>query len=453
MAALNRPTEATYVINEKVTVDTTDREDHTFCGIMFPIKCKDVLPVTQVVVNNISVRGGLGPITVWVTNDTFNTTSQSVTEATPAHDPRNVASTAGKRRSSAVTSSVGNHKQTGMISLKLQHWTNIYSQSHAPSYRHYTNLDISANPIVLKPNQVRGIYIHSTLDGDEAIVYDNKHRERTHDDSFITVLPGRAHVSSEPFGSSPPWGYGSAWRDNREFVGRISYGVVYRLWNPTEYKHFGGGNFRKIVRTLFACQRRFESPISRLPDDVIYYIMNMCRWDWLDDGYGDCLEHKKNCRRENRRISVKILKGGEEESTAALSCAASTGSGRPTCDGDKSSGKQRSTSVSDEVNDMDADDSEIVNSDDDESDSDMENVYVHNDHTSSTTFSFRNVDDCASSDEEGNAESERRRRAEEQRRRLLRRNHRFLFQHLGGLRAQFMTTSDGDDGNNGSDSA
>lgn len=30
MASLNRPTRATYVINENVTVDTPDNEDHTF---------------------------------------------------------------------------------------------------------------------------------------------------------------------------------------------------------------------------------------------------------------------------------------------------------------------------------------------------------------------------------------------------------------------------------------
>ena len=34
MASLNRPTRATYVVNENVTVDTTDNEDHTFRLVM-----------------------------------------------------------------------------------------------------------------------------------------------------------------------------------------------------------------------------------------------------------------------------------------------------------------------------------------------------------------------------------------------------------------------------------
>merc|ERR1719491_2288841 len=197
--------------------------------------------------------------------------------------------------------------------------------------------------------------------------------KKTHDDSFITVLPGRAHVSSEVFGSTPPWGYGSAWRDNREFVGRISYGVVYRLWNPNEYKFFGGGNFRRIVRTMFACQRRAESPLSRLPDDVIYYILNMCRWDWLNDGYGECLDHKKQCRRKNRRKNVSILKDSMEESTVAPSSGLSTGNGRSSCGKGQSSDAQRSTNASDEVDDMDTNDAD-VESEDDESDSDIENA-------------------------------------------------------------------------------
>ena len=36
---------------------------------MFPIKCKRSLPVQKVVINSISVRGRLGPLTVWVTKD------------------------------------------------------------------------------------------------------------------------------------------------------------------------------------------------------------------------------------------------------------------------------------------------------------------------------------------------------------------------------------------------
>jgi len=65
-------------------------------------------------------------------------------------------------------------------------------------------------------------------------------------------------------------------------VGRISYGIVYKLWNPQEYFNFGS-KFQSRTKIMFACQRRLECPISMLPDDVIFYVLNMCRWDWFDD--------------------------------------------------------------------------------------------------------------------------------------------------------------------------
>lgn len=264
MAALNRSTKANYVIHERIEAETTDREDHSFCGIMFPVKCKDTLPIDHVIINSVAVRGALGPLTVWVTND---------------------------------------EHLNGEISMSKKYWTKIYEKTHPPSYVGYKELNLSPNPVVLKPGNVRGIYIHSTRRGDESIVYDNKEKLKTHDDSFITILPGRAHVSEKVFGSVPIWGWGSAWRDNREFVGQIKYGACYRLWNPSENLSFGG-NFRSAVRVLFLCQRRQESPFSWLPDDCLYYILHMMRWDWLDDTSMDMRREQKNWRKLRRRRMI-----------------------------------------------------------------------------------------------------------------------------------------------------
>lgn len=459
MAALTRPEVATYVMHEKVTVDTTDREDHTFCGIMFPIKCKDILPVSQVVINSFAVRGALGPITVWVTNDDTNTASETTRSRvnrdatqnrnTSRYNLRNVVPLVNKRRSSAVSTSE-KHNQTSKISLKPHHWTKVYSQTHVQSYRNYTTLDISSNPIIIKPNQVRGIYIHSTLDGDQAIVYDNRHKEKTHDDTFITVLPGRSHVSCEAFGTVPLWGYGSAWRDNREFVGKISYGVVYKLWNPHEYKNFAGDKFRQSVRTIFAGQRRWESPLSRLPDDVIYYILNMCRWDWSGDGYEDCLDHKKKCRKENylRKATVPLNALEGEVDTKQIG-AESTGNETITCGSSTKSASvaqdnQTTTDSDDKANDNTGDDNDdeykesgdSSSESESNSDSDSDIESYHGDHTNSDTFYFTNADDCLSSDDEIVAAQKRAR--EEGRRRWMRHSHGIIFQQLGGLRAHFM---------------
>ncbi|KAL7552306.1 hypothetical protein ACHAWF_015540 [Thalassiosira exigua] len=263
MAALTRDTKSTYVIHDRVEAETTDREDHTFCGIMFPVKCKEILPVDHVVINSVAVRGALGPLTVWVTKD---------------------------------------ENLQGEISMSRRHWTKIYERTHTPSFTEYKELDLSSDPVVLRPGQVRGIYIHSTRRGDEAIVYDNKENRKTHDDSFITIMPGRAHVSEKAFGSVPIWGWGSAWRDNREFVGQIKYGACYRLWSPGQNPSFGS-NFRSAARVLLLCQRRTESPFSWLPDDCLYYILHMMRWDWVNDtGDGMRREQKTILRRRRQQM-------------------------------------------------------------------------------------------------------------------------------------------------------
>lgn len=142
-----------------------------FSGIMFPVKCKEILPLDHLVINSIAVRGALGPLTVWITKS---------------------------------------EQLGGEIVMSKKHWSKIYQKEHQPSFVGYKELDLSANPIILKPGQVKGIYIHSTRRGDEAIVYDNKAKQKTVDDAFITILPGRAHVSEKPFGAIPIWGWGSA---------------------------------------------------------------------------------------------------------------------------------------------------------------------------------------------------------------------------------------------------
>ncbi len=97
---------------------------------------------------------------------------------------------------------------------------------------------------------------------------------------------------------------GSAWRDNREFVGQIKYGACYRMWNPSENLSFGR-NFRSAAQTLFMCQRRRESPFSTLPDDCIFYILNMMRWDWVGDRSSEIRVEQKQRRRLRRQQQIE----------------------------------------------------------------------------------------------------------------------------------------------------
>ena len=62
---------ANYVTHKSCTVDTNDREDHTFSGIMFGMTCRNTKPIDFIEIVAIWVRGQLGPLTVWATPGKF----------------------------------------------------------------------------------------------------------------------------------------------------------------------------------------------------------------------------------------------------------------------------------------------------------------------------------------------------------------------------------------------
>lgn len=310
MAALNRPTNATYAVHENITVDTLDNEDHTFCGIMFPIKCKDLLPVDHLVLKSVAVRGHLGPLTVWVSNvDGYQYGNRRLS----GRSSGNVLRRHGEDQEILPN----DHR----ISLHPSSWTKLYEKTHKPCPRgQYTEL-VFDKPVRLKPGEMRALYIHSTLSGDQAIVYDNSYHGssvRRYDDDKLSILTGRAHVSTTCFGQDPIWGWGNAWRDRREFVGRLAYGTVYKLWNPEVLPKFGSC-FQNGARSLLMCQRRWESPISVLPDEAIFYILNMCPWDW----FNDCTKTMKD-RRKREKARSKLLLAQEQRDQEQKIAATST---------------------------------------------------------------------------------------------------------------------------------
>lgn len=236
-ALLCRPKVANYVVHESFTVDTRDHEDHLFCGMMFDIGCKDgEVPLEFLQITTISVRGLLGPMTVWTTPGSF------------------------KRKE---------HEEC--------QWELVYERTHQASRQDLCKLELQ-KPIRLVPGQKLGLYVHSKLPGDHALVYDNQRSHVTYEDQVFTVYPGMAHLSNRPFGRRGMWGF--PWRENREFVGRIEYGIGYTLWNPEVHQHFSS-EFREVARTMLLCARRPGSPLSQVQDEVIYYILNMCRHDWF----------------------------------------------------------------------------------------------------------------------------------------------------------------------------
>lgn len=233
---------ATYLVHDSYGLDTQDYEDHTFCGIMFDVACKRALPLDEVVVSSVWVRGDLGPMRVF--------------------------STAGTYEGNAETPSA---------------WTLHFDATLPASMSQLVELALEP-PIVLAAGSSCGIYLHSSSAGEggapESIVYNNRRLDVTHDDPFLRVLPGMAHTGQVPFSRHGFWGH--AWRPHREFVGQISYGVKWLLWNPQVHRRFPAG-FRAVVRLLLLIRGRPGTWLSFLPDEALLHMLNMCRWDWFCD--------------------------------------------------------------------------------------------------------------------------------------------------------------------------
>eukprot|EP00615_Pteridomonas_danica_P006560 CAMPEP_0114345364 /NCGR_PEP_ID=MMETSP0101-20121206/12161_1 /TAXON_ID=38822 ORGANISM="Pteridomonas danica, Strain PT" /NCGR_SAMPLE_ID=MMETSP0101 /ASSEMBLY_ACC=CAM_ASM_000211 /LENGTH=409 /DNA_ID=CAMNT_0001481269 /DNA_START=6 /DNA_END=1236 /DNA_ORIENTATION=+ len=193
MAALFRPKISDYVINENVEVDTQDHEDHTFSGVMFTIKVKDDLPVDFIQVSALSIRGGLGPITVWVTPDSWEGKSEDQSQ-----------------------------------------WTMVYKGNHSSSFRKFVSLPFS-DPVII-PEIVVLVYVGS----------------------------GLAHLSHTPFSGIHPWG---AWRQHRQFVGKIAYGAKFQLWNPEVHNEFPI-IFKELVDLFLFMRPEENCPLSWMPNDV-----------------------------------------------------------------------------------------------------------------------------------------------------------------------------------------
>ncbi|KAL7559941.1 hypothetical protein ACA910_008263 [Epithemia clementina (nom. ined.)] len=348
MAALNRPTTANYEVHENVVVDTQDHEDHTFCGILFPIKIKDDLPISKIILRSVAVRGRLGPMTVWISNEDAPTDPPVMNRNRGHRNGGEGDNNNNNNNDDDDTNNNSSRRSTFHFRLQRRHWTKIYEQMHQPSMREYQQLDFSDSPVILKPGTVRALYIHSKLPGDEAIVYDNtRHNFQPfgggghwgrrpapvprapsaprYQDDMIAIYTGKAHLSTTPFGQTNIWGWDNAWRDYREFVGQLHYGTVFQLWQPSLHKSFGT-MFDQSARTLLALQRRRESPVSMLPDECIFYILNMCRWDWFDDKSSQlkaqrrmrearirALEHQRQLEQEQREEQQLVLQRQQQQ--------------------------------------------------------------------------------------------------------------------------------------------
>ena len=257
MSALLLKQNADYLVHDSYTVETEDHEDHTFNGVMFDVEVLDRRPVQALVVDSIHVRGGLGQMSVWCVE--------------------------GGRRG---------------VEEKPNAWTRAFSRHVNASWRDFTSLKLEP-PLILLPGKTYGLYVHSADQGDDGVVYDNQRDEICHEDDYIRVFPGLAHLSPDPFGADGPW-WGSPWRRRRAFVGKLSYGARYVLWRPVPAAHTRfDPTFRKgVVAAFYALTMGWGGSArcgnlvdgvevdamfyTGLPTDCVLYILHLARYDWFE---------------------------------------------------------------------------------------------------------------------------------------------------------------------------
>jgi hypothetical protein len=151
--------------DQKFTCASKDNQDHTFCGIMFDIRCTEEMPVEYLLIDGVSVRGKLGDMKVFIS----------------------------KSRNESYAKLMDNP----------EHWEEVHTSYQHKSWRALTLLSFNTQ-VVLRPGELLAIYVHSSSYGDQAVVYDNQRvyeGKPSAQDEFISVFPGSAHLQSEPFDS------------------------------------------------------------------------------------------------------------------------------------------------------------------------------------------------------------------------------------------------------------
>ena len=137
---------------------------------------------------------------------------------------------------------------------------------------------VHARPVKVMAGETFGVYVHSQQDNDQGLVYDNSSHRRSAKTEHLMIESGMAHLNCVPFLSESPWGggwgRGQGWRNNREFVGKIDYGVRWLLWDPTCTKRFPKV-FQQVAYNFITAGYRPGSLVSVLPQEIVLFILNM----------------------------------------------------------------------------------------------------------------------------------------------------------------------------------
>jgi hypothetical protein len=171
-------------------------------------------------------------------------------------------------------------------------WTLAFDETRQESFDALVELKFQ-EVIILQPGEMVEMYVHAENAhgaSDRGLVYDNSlgFLGLPESDGTLDIYPGFAHLSNTPFGTAAPW-YGetpgriTSLRRSRRFVGRVEYGVRWKLWCPErEVNASFPSEYREVVQTMLRGLKSETSVLSTLDYDVLMYIFNkFVGWDWF----------------------------------------------------------------------------------------------------------------------------------------------------------------------------
>mmetsp|Transcript_23527 Transcript_23527/g.70665 ORF Transcript_23527/g.70665 Transcript_23527/m.70665 type:complete len:417 (-) Transcript_23527:8-1258(-) len=268
--ARQRQTTSDYVSSGAFSVTTRDDDDHSFHGVVCDVELTAGVPIEYLEVTGVAVRGALGATKVLTAPGGFAPSP----DASDRLEMRKYFSP-----------------------LKPPHeWTLRFSGICPPARDEPRHLDF-VEPARLAPDKLKnapknapppplklGLYIHS--ENAEGVVYNNqRHRGVTLEDAHVRVLSGVAHTGGAPFARVGYWG-DNAWRERREFVGRVSYRVRLLLWTPENHTRFPAP-FQEMANALLLSRAAkllrggaTKIGIGHMPVEALYYVLSFMRHDW-----------------------------------------------------------------------------------------------------------------------------------------------------------------------------
>ena len=171
----------------------------------------------------------------------------------------------------------------GSIALGFKHaadWTQCAS-GHVDSSE-WQGIDLPLQePVFLKSHRKIALYIHSSLDNDQAIAYQT-YPSMQHpicSDGKIALFPGQGRVGNEPFDNGAAeqrWGW---FRAPRGLAGGLTYRCLRRQWTPEDMLIFPE-SFQNVIMQLHLIYMFSgeQGLLGILPLECFYMILGQLDW-------------------------------------------------------------------------------------------------------------------------------------------------------------------------------